>query len=86
MLSTAVKNNPTISLSSIETLTIKLMSKKVDGGTKITVQDKDRLNNASNLGNLSDDLAAHVQQPQKLPSSSALQIENVVSLSTQSKN
>lgn len=81
MLSSAVKNNPTISLSSIETLTIKLMSKKVDGGLKITIHDKDALNNVSNIGNLSDESTTI---PIKGQQGSSLQIESVVSLNSQS--
>lgn len=87
LLSTSVRNNPSISLSSIETLTIKLMSKKVENGLKHTVQDKELLFNANNIGNLSGEMAKKEEQstPQiKLPSSSVLQIESVVSLNEQS--
>lgn len=41
-------------MSSLETLTIKLMSKRVDGGTKIVVNDKQSLSNAQNIGRISD--------------------------------
>lgn len=86
MLSSAVKNNPQTSLSSIETLTIKLMSKKIDGGAKIIIPECERhlLINSDNIGNLSDTTTTQIEQRtilQNIPQpSSSLQIESVVSL------
>ena len=54
LLSTAAKNSIGQDMSSLETLTIKLMSKRVDGGKKISVFDKTSLSNAQNIGRISD--------------------------------
>lgn len=92
MLSSAVKSNPDISLSSIETLTIKLMSKKIDGGLKISIPQNERhlLINSDNIGNLSDSTMTQVEKPSTLQSmlqpTSSLQIKSVVSLNEESVN
>lgn len=64
------------------------MSKKIEGGKKITITNSEKLNNASNLGNLSDELVIDADQQapnMKLPQSSSLQIQSVVSLSNETE-
>lgn len=69
-------------LSSPESLTIKIMSKKLEGGTKIQVTDNEMLNNSQNIGNLTDEgNAEQVDEPQiTLAPGTTLQINSVMSL------